>query len=130
VSLRLRQEIQAALRRGDGELSVCSVPRRTERATSTLKFEQDLSKESGVRGAILEEKTEESAIRTIESKGFLQTSPLPLGYRALLNTLAFRAKKVHLSGGHEGHASEKTNTGAGDGGRTRDIDLGKVALYH
>jgi hypothetical protein len=21
-------------------------------------------------------------------------------------------------------------TGAGDGGRTRDIDLGKVALYH
>jgi hypothetical protein len=22
------------------------------------------------------------------------------------------------------------NVGAGDGGRTRDIDLGKVALYH
>ena len=24
----------------------------------------------------------------------------------------------------------RMNSGAGDGGRTRDIDLGKVALYH
>ncbi len=47
-----------------------------------LKSEQDLSKESGSNRAIFEEKTEESAVRTIESKGFLQTSPLPLGYRA------------------------------------------------
>jgi hypothetical protein len=36
-----------------------------------LKFEQDLSKESGFRGVILEEKNEESTVRTIESKGFL-----------------------------------------------------------
>jgi hypothetical protein len=28
----------------------------------------------------------------------LQTSPLPLGYRALSNTLAFRAEKVYLRG--------------------------------
>jgi hypothetical protein len=39
----------------------------------------------------------------------LQTSPLPLGYRA------FR---------------EKEKYGAGNGIRTRDFDLGKVALYH
>jgi hypothetical protein len=42
-----------------------------ERSRWLLKFEQDLSKKSGIRGAILEEKTEESAVRTIESKGFL-----------------------------------------------------------
>ena len=39
----------------------------------------------------------------------LQTSPLPLGYRAF---------------------SEKEKYGAGNGIRTRDFDLGKVALYH
>jgi hypothetical protein len=52
------------------------------RVLSHLTFEQDLSKESGFCGAIFEEKTEESAVRTIESKGFSQTTPLPLGYRA------------------------------------------------
>jgi hypothetical protein len=65
------------------------------RCELTRKFEQDLSKESGSRRAVFEEKTEESAVRTIESKGFLQTSPLPLGYRALLNTLASPLRKVH-----------------------------------
>jgi hypothetical protein len=33
-------------------------------------------------GLFLRKKNEESAVRTIESKGFLQTSPLLLGYRA------------------------------------------------
>ena len=68
----------------------------------------------------------------------LQTSPLPLGYRALLNKVAFSAKNVHHTfvlrkiadclGGEE--KDTLNNSGAGDGGRTRDIDLGKVALYH
>ena len=56
----------------------------------------------------------------------LQTSPLPLGYRALVHTLASRRKKVHLW--NQRRWGQKS--GAGDGGRTRDIDLGKVALYH
>src|ERR1700722_5664006 len=61
----------------------------------------------------------------------LQTSPLPLGYRALLHTLASRRKKVHLRGlRRAGDENGVTKSGAGDGGRTRDIDLGKVALYH
>ena len=29
-----------------------------------------------------------------------------------------------------GNGQKYAETGAGDGGRTRDIDLGKVALYH
>jgi len=69
--------------------------RRVGRVAGHPKFEQDLSKESGSNRAIFEEKTEESAVRTIESKGFLQTSPLPLGYRALDPKLALYAKKVH-----------------------------------
>ena len=44
----------------------------------------------------------------------LQTSALPLGYGA-------------LSGNHERGREEG---GAGNGIRTRDFDLGKVALYH
>ena len=31
---------------------------------------------------------------------------------------------------HLRSTSKTRKTGAGDGGRTRDIDLGKVALYH
>ena len=44
----------------------------------------------------------------------LQTSALPLGYGAVRKEKRLYQKKI----------------GAGDGGRTRDIDLGKVALYH
>ena len=44
----------------------------------------------------------------------LQTSALPLGYRA--GIWGFPEQTVECSG-------------AGDGTRTRDIDLGKVALY-
>ena len=47
----------------------------------------------------------------------LQTSALPLGYRAKTRT-DFRLGSSSLAKG-----------GAGDGARTRDIDLGKVALY-
>jgi len=61
-----RQEIQEALR---GELNL--LPEAECEQPLALKFEQDLRK-----------KTEESAVRAIESKGFLQTSPLTLGYRA------------------------------------------------
>ena len=60
-------------------------------------------------------------------KGVLADLFLTLGYRALLQTLASRRKKVHICGNCTG-GGEKS--GAGDGGRTRDIDLGKVALYH
>ena len=42
----------------------------------------------------------------------LQTSALPLGY------------------GAGGLASRRKEVGAGNGIRTRDFDLGKVALYH
>ena len=44
----------------------------------------------------------------------LQTSALPLGDGAVR-----KEKRPYLE-----------KIGAGDGGRTRDIDLGKVALYH
>ena len=95
------------------------------RVVGRLEFEQDLSKESGSSRTIFEEKTEESAVRTVESKGFLQTSPLPLGYRA-------PAEYVSVPGEKSPSAEEDGSNmpGAGDGGRTRDIDLGKVALYH
>jgi hypothetical protein len=72
------------LRRGEGLIS------RSGSCMAALldpKFEQDLSKESGLCRTIFEEKIEESAVRTIESKGFSQTSPLPLGYRAQPVTL-------------------------------------------
>ena len=51
----------------------------------------------------------------------LQTSALPLGDGA-----------VRLSRGNVPPAggSEATESGAGNGIRTRDFDLGKVALYH
>ena len=51
-----------------------------------------------VRGAILQGKTtEESTVRTIESKGFLRSFPLPPGYRASAPiTLALRPEKIHL----------------------------------
>ena len=47
----------------------------------------------------------------------LQTSALPLGYRAL------------QANGPVDRGRTARRTGAGDGTRTRDIDLGKVALY-
>ena len=49
----------------------------------------------------------------------LQTSALPLGYGAAVGMLAAL----------EGAALEGDD-GAGNGIRTRDFDLGKVALYH
>src|ERR1039458_4012546 len=100
--------------------------RRVGGVVGHLKFEQDLSKESGSNRGIFEEKTEESAVRTIESKGFLQTSPLPLGYRAPAPYVSVPAGKCPSGADQAGGQK----TGAGDGGRTRDIDLGKVALYH
>ena len=48
----------------------------------------------------------------------LQTSALPLGYGARTD-----------SGGRI-CGSRKRKVGAGNGIRTRDFDLGKVALYH
>ena len=46
----------------------------------------------------------------------LQTSALPLGYGA------------RLTDGNQGEG--RGEVGAGNGIRTRDFDLGKVALYH
>jgi hypothetical protein len=57
-------------------------------------------------------------------KGFADLSLTTWVPRPCLNTLAFRVKKVHP------RKDRTRNSGAGDGGRTRDIDLGKVALYH
>ena len=54
----------------------------------------------------------------------LQTSPLPLGYRALTSKMNHESRLLAWKGWQR-HAA-----GAGDGGRTRDFDLGKVALYH
>ena len=42
-----------------------------------------------------------------------------------LNISSFDAKKKAIRLG-----SESPHVGAGNGSRTRDIDLGKVALYH
>ena len=53
----------------------------------------------------------------------LQTSALPLGYRAEPAT-AITLKRKALAG------AGLVKSGAGDGSRTRDFDLGKVALYH
>ncbi len=49
----------------------------------------------------------------------LQTSALPLGDGASLNITAL-----------EESAKNRSDIGAGNGIRTRDFDLGKVALYH
>ena len=49
----------------------------------------------------------------------LQTSALPLGDGARLNITAL-----------EESAKNWSVSGAGNGIRTRDFDLGKVALYH
>ena len=52
----------------------------------------------------------------------LQTSALPLGDGASINT----------NGGSEDppYVPRREKIGAGNGIRTRDFDLGKVALYH
>ncbi len=50
----------------------------------------------------------------------LQTSALPLGDGASLNITALEKK----------NAMNRSDIGAGNGIRTRDFDLGKVALYH
>ena len=49
----------------------------------------------------------------------LQTSALPFGDGASLNITAL-----------EKNAKNRSDSGAGNGIRTRDFDLGKVALYH
>ena len=53
----------------------------------------------------------------------LQTSALPLGYGAA-GCRVERARR----GSEDGRG--KGDVGAGNGIRTRDFDLGKVALYH
>ena len=85
----------------------------------------------------------------------LQTSALPLGYRAITNRLTTYSWRVHASSDtwlrankilnrlRQPHSDRRHRTcekpspwgegeisGAGDGSRTRDFDLGKVALYH
>ena len=60
----------------------------------------------------------------------LQTSALPLGYGADVEdldwpTVARRAPARTIFAGRCG-----AEIGAGNGIRTRDFDLGKVALYH
>jgi hypothetical protein len=49
----------------------------------------------------------------------LQTSALPLGYGATTGTREAPMRR-----------SRRGEIGAGNGIRTRDFDLGKVALYH
>ena len=53
----------------------------------------------------------------------LQTSALPLGYGAAGGVSA-AWEGCHILGGRG------AEIGAGNGIRTRDFDLGKVALYH
>ena len=52
----------------------------------------------------------------------LQTSALPLGYGAV--------RAVPRDANTPATAGGKGKVGAGNGIRTRDFDLGKVALYH
>jgi hypothetical protein len=56
----------------------------------------------------------------------LQTSALPLGYGADENLGCGSAGPPCT----EPKGPEPENSGAGNGIRTRDFDLGKVALYH
>ena len=71
----------------------------------------------------------------------LQTSALPLGYGAAWNgwgscgrglvshkTVCLRPRDGLRQGNFRWHYGAKV--GAGNGIRTRDFDLGKVALYH
>src|SRR5579863_2170998 len=69
----------------------------------------------------------------------LQTSPLPLGYRAPKNSGKCFAASGKLEGKFPILISPLSTChfplvpesfGAGNGIRTRDFDLGKVALYH
>ena len=58
----------------------------------------------------------------------LQTSPLPLGYRASAEYVSVLGEKS--PSGEQGGQKMSEKNGAGDEGRTRDFNLGKVALYH
>jgi hypothetical protein len=64
----------------------------------------------------------------------LQTSALPLGYAAVKKRsgqLANGGRQVDQLYRQRPTANcPLIRTGAGDEGRTRDFDLGKVALYH
>jgi hypothetical protein len=63
----------------------------------------------------------------------LQTSALPLGYGAG-RTWGGRSMRARLHGGAatawQPSPQPRAKVGAGNGIRTRDFDLGKVALYH
>ncbi len=59
----------------------------------------------------------------------LQTSALPLGYGAA-RTCADRRHDLAGRTGRCGGTHWRKEVGAGNGIRTRDFDLGKVALYH
>jgi hypothetical protein len=58
----------------------------------------------------------------------LQTSALPLGYGAPVE--ARRSEKIADKKRAVATARGEGKDGAGNGIRTRDFDLGKVALYH
>jgi hypothetical protein len=63
----------------------------------------------------------------------LQTSALPLGYAAGL--VKDKGERIRDKGKAKNFILPPlsfllSRTGAGDEGRTRDFDLGKVALYH
>ena len=64
----------------------------------------------------------------------LQTSALPLGYGADRDFLGWAGMRTRLRGiaAAAGATSPgvRAKVGAGNGIRTRDFDLGKVALYH
>jgi hypothetical protein len=63
----------------------------------------------------------------------LQTSALPLGYGAGRD-VGWASMKARLHGGAvtawQPPSQPGAKVGAGNGIRTRDFDLGKVALYH
>jgi hypothetical protein len=68
----------------------------------------------------------------------LQTSALPLGDGAVMSLREFTrtagqvglaTTRIGLPSEARGHVARAKN-GAGNGIRTRDFDLGKVALYH
>ena len=56
----------------------------------------------------------------------LQTSALPLGDGAPVNTMTLKRRALETTR----QTARVRRVGAGNGIRTRDFDLGKVALYH
>ena len=60
----------------------------------------------------------------------LQTSALPLGDGALKHKVRLRAAGTDRATADNFRVACGAKVGAGNGIRTRDFDLGKVALYH